>query len=109
MPADLLEELESDVKAQTDDLETIDVEAVRAELRDDTAEGRSVVVTVVLGDPPRGQATWAVEELRRIRSFVRESVLKARAREEIGSDYPWFVVFEPVDIKPLSDDETVEV
>lgn len=63
---------------------------VRVEAGSDSTGEDAVFIVLVLGDPPDGQETWPVDDLRALRGFVREHIA---GQTEIP--IPWFVRFEP--------------
>ena len=66
------------------------VRDVRVERHPDSSGEDAYYVTLVLADPPVGQDTWPLDDLRRMRGAVRRALGQAS-----DLDATWYVVFEP--------------
>jgi hypothetical protein len=85
----------------------------RVDVEDDGT--RTIVLTLVLADPPAGMDTWPVEELWELRRIAREVVPKSLATaldktaEEAGTSvdalpaFGWSVEFQPEHMPPLAE------
>jgi hypothetical protein len=62
---------------------------LRVEVQPDSSGDDALFVTLVLQDPPSGDGTWPVEDLRALRDLVRGAL----AEQDIPM--AWYVVFEP--------------
>jgi hypothetical protein len=65
------------------------VHDVRVETHDDSSGDEALFVIIVLGDPPEGTESWPVEDLRFLRSRVRDVLSRLDLPQR------WYVVFEP--------------
>lgn len=76
---------------------------VRVAVEPDSFGDDALFIVLVLSDPPAGEETWPVNDLRALRQAVREALEPKLA--EIGM--PWFVSFEPEhpDLPEIDDEQ----
>jgi hypothetical protein len=76
------------------------VRDIRVVRRADSSGQDAIFFVLVLSDPPEGQQSWPVDDLRSLRRLVGEIIESL----ETEIDLPWFVVFEP-EHQDLDDDD----
>lgn len=67
------------------------VRDIRVERQQDSFGEEAYFVVLVLADPPEGEDSWPLADLRSLRQAVREAIA-ARVQD---LDATWYVVFEP--------------
>jgi len=67
------------------------VRDIHVERQPDSVGDEADFVVLVLADPPEGEDTWPLEDLRSLRQAVREAI----AERVKDLDATWYVVFEP--------------
>jgi hypothetical protein len=77
------------------------VRDIRVERQPDSSGEEAYFVVLVLADPPEGQDSWPLEDLRSLRQAVREAI----AERVPDIDATWYVVFEPEHPDLEDDDE----
>lgn len=63
---------------------------VRWDERDDSSGRPAVFIALVLADPPAGQETWPIEDVRRLKRTVRDELFE----KDPDFDTPWFIELE---------------